>query len=402
MRDTDNLLSEIYKYLEVDNGQTLKDIVDSKIHELNITSHKLSQLIGIDKSTFNRIISGDTQKVDLFNILKISQFLGISIDEITRIYVSSLKPEFVGELEIARKANYIINTFDIDGLYKIGFLKSKTSILEIEKRIVTFFGLNTIFEYSESVSGVLFSRTRASSHDKMREFWVRSAHYQFKKINNPNEYNSEELQRIIPKIRSYTRYEENGLATVIHALYRIGVTVIVQGYLAKTQVMGGTFVVNNKPCIVLTDYNKRYPIIWTALMHELYHVLYDFEDLKGWVYHLSGESDTLLMREEDADFFAQEILFPEEKMNYIRHFIHDRAMVENFAKENKVHSSLIYHFYCLDVQRQSDDKVWGLFANLIPSTSRTIEAVSSNPFNKESIFEEIKTIKRRLETFEVM
>lgn len=397
MRNEDSVLSEIYKLLEQDSEKTLRDIFDKKIEEFGISLFGISKLINIDKSTLSRIIAGDSQKVDLFNLLKISQFLNVSVEEITQIYVSSLKPEFVGELEIARKANYLIKNFDLAALEKIGFIKNKNNVREIEKRIVTFFGLNSLFEYDSEISGVLFSKTKKSSHDKMREMWVRSAHFQFKKIDNQNTFDLDQLKLLIPKIRPYTRIEEGGLITVIKALYNVGVTVIVQQYLAKTQIMGGTFVIDNKPCIVLTNYNKRYPIVWTALMHELYHVMYDFEDLKSWKYHLTGEPDLLLMREEEADFFASEVLLSEEKLNYIKHFINNNSLVESFAKDNGIHSSIIYHLYCLNQEKENHNSVWGIYSKYIPSSEKALRKVSKNPFNKETILEEINEIKTVLE-----
>ena len=45
---------------------------------------------------------------------------------------------------------FIDDNFDLDTLLEIGFIKSKTDYDAIEKRVVTFFGLNNIFEYAQS------------------------------------------------------------------------------------------------------------------------------------------------------------------------------------------------------------------------------------------------------------
>ena len=70
-------------------------------------------------------------------------------------------------------------------------MSSKPSVTDfeaIEKRIVKFFNLDTLFQYNSYVGAVAFSRSKVLSNDKMREFWIRSAYFQFEKINNPNEY----------------------------------------------------------------------------------------------------------------------------------------------------------------------------------------------------------------------
>lgn len=42
---------------------------------------------------------------------------------------------------------WIRDRFDIEELYNIGFLKTKTDFKEIENRIVTFFGFKNIYEW---------------------------------------------------------------------------------------------------------------------------------------------------------------------------------------------------------------------------------------------------------------
>ena len=150
-----------------------------------------------------------------------------------------------------------------------------------------------------------YSRTKRKHVDKMKDFWVRSAYACFSMINNPNDYKREGLKDIIVKIRPYCQDVENGLATVCKALYNVGVTVIVQNQLTLTQVRGGIFLVNNNPCIVLTDLNKRYTTLWETLLHELHHVLYDLKSV-SLRYHITGDPDLLLI-EDKAEEFARDI-----------------------------------------------------------------------------------------------
>jgi len=62
-------------------------------------------------------------------------------------------------------------------------------------------------------------------------------------------------------------------------LFNIGITIVFQPSLPKTQIRGATFLINDKPCIVITDFNKNYATIWFALIHELHHVLFDLETI---------------------------------------------------------------------------------------------------------------------------
>jgi DNA-binding Xre family transcriptional regulator len=389
---SDILLNEIYKLLESGDSTSFRQLVDQKKKELGINSDlQLSKLTGIDKNTIPRIIDGETQKVDLFSLIKICHFLGLDTTEVLQIYVASLKPEFIGELDKARKANFILKNFNLEGLKKVGFISSTTDFKSIEERITTFFKLDSIFQYSSYIGSVAFSRTKVLSNDKMREFWIRSACYQFEKFNNPNDYNKEDLLSLIPKIYPYTRYVEKGLLHVIKALYNIGVTVIVQSYLTKTQVRGGTFSINNKPCIVITDYRQSYPYLWVALMHELYHVLYEFDQVKSWAFHLTGDSYShmYLFNEDEADIFSWEMLFPKEKREYIRHVINRERYVEAYAKENMIHPGIIYAAYCEDLRLQENKNEYGFYQHHFGKSEKSIHSVKSHPWDKKTIAEEI-------------
>ena len=401
MRNDSNI-NDIYKFLEHFETQSLFDLISKKREEMSLSNLQMSKILDIDKSTFDRLLKkiedGDSSSIDFFTILKICNLFGIDIQEISEIYASSLKPESIGELEQARKANYIINQFDLKGLKDAGFIESITDFRQIEKRIVDFFRLDSIFQFNSEIGMALFSRTKANSHDKMREFWVRSAFYQFEKINNSNDYNRETLLAIVPKIRPYTRFEEKGFLTVLQALYNAGVTVIVQSYLSKTQVRGATLAAKNKPCIVITDFNKSYATLWFALLHELYHVLYDFEELKIWKYHLTGENDIYLLREDDADYFAREMLLPKEKLDFVKHLINSPALVAEYAEKNKVHPSIIYSFYCYEEKKQNGKDFYGLYQKYFGKPEKTLQVVKTHPWDKESIYQEIEIVKKRLVT----
>lgn len=392
-------MTNIYELLQRDNfSVTLAEIIAEKKDRLDLSIRQISKILDIPYTTLERIFksinNNDLTDIDFEFILKLSQFLGISIEDITKIYMASLAPDKVRGIEAARKANYILENFDIKALRKQNFIDTVTDFERIEKRIKSFFGLDSIFEYSGNVGGALFSRTKNLSDDKMRELWVRSAILQFQKIDNQNAYNKDALVSIIPKIRPYTTYVDSGFVTVLKALYNLGVTVIVQKYLSKTQVRGAALIVNNKPCIVVTTFNKHYSTIWFALLHELYHIIYDYDDLKEWSYHLTGEkqSDLYLFREDMANYFAREMLFPQENLNYIKNFINSPAIVAAYADKHKVHLSIIYDFFCYEEQ-VGGKNYYKYYTKYFGDSDAALRSVITNPWDKISIFEEINKIK---------
>jgi HTH-type transcriptional regulator/antitoxin HigA len=334
-------LTQVYELLATGEGGDIAALIEKRRTELDISQQQVARVTGINMETLRRIISGEAQKVDVLTLLKLSIYLEMDMDGLARMFVAGMKPEDVGELEQTRRRNYIVRMFDLPGLKKVNFIESVADFDAIERRIVRFFKLDSIFEYGNKVIYPLFSRTKRTTGDKMRDFWVGSARCQFAAHPNPNDFDKSTLLDLVPQIAQYTRYEKTGLKTVAAALFRAGVTVICQSYLPGTQVRGATFLVDDKPYIVLTDFNRSLATVWFCLMHELAHVIYHWDQLKVVRYHLSGEDDLFLM-ENEANFFAREMLFPSEKRRYADTIIDNPQLVAGYARQNNVHPTIIY------------------------------------------------------------
>ena len=379
----DRQLQEIYSLLGINDQKNIKQLIEEKKEELKITSDRqLSKVLGINKDTYLRIVNGESKKVDLISIIKISSFLELELEETIQVYVSTLKAESITEIERTRKANFILKNFDIELLNKIGFIRTKTDFEAIEERILSFFKIKHLFDYEDAVAYPLFSKMKRSSEERMNILWIKAAYLQFEELNNPNEYNSQELKKAVTKIRPYTRLEEKGLATVIKALYMLGVTVVIQKYVSKTSVKGASFVVDGKPCIILTDIYGRYDLLWFTLLHELCHIIFDFEELETQSYHLSGAAELLDLNEERANRFAREILFPSERMNFIAPNIHNPFLVSQYAEQNNIHTSIIYGFYLYD-HPEERNKLYKKFNRYLIKSDRAVEMLRINIWDSE-------------------
>ena len=229
----------------------------------------------------------------------------------------------------------------------------------------------------------------------MKDFWIKSSYKYFELINNPNYYSRSELVDLIPKIKPYTQNIKNGLLTVFRALYNIGVTVVFQPKLPKTQIRGATFFVNEKPCIVITDLNKNYATVWFSLIHELHHVLFDLEIIKKTKYHLTGEPDLFLLQEDKANEFASEYLISTEKMRYIEKLIHNPLMVSKFAKECQIHPSIIYSQFQWRKAEKGND-YWGAFKEYFPDLQLATKKLNVSNWDVQSLKLAAKKIKELL------
>ncbi|MBS1945833.1 MAG: ImmA/IrrE family metallo-endopeptidase [Bacteroidetes bacterium] len=340
-RVLDKVLSEA---LGSTSKPSLRQLYERKLEELGISDRIAArEVMGIEHTPLHQILDGTAKFPDALKMLKLASFLEIDVHEVMTLFVQNAPRAEVAKLESVGRATYIVKEFDLVQMKKAGVLKSITDFAAIERRLLTFLGLASIEDYTRDLAYALYSRTKRASSNKMLDFWTKSAYQYFVEVDNPNDYDREALKNLVPKIRPYTRDVENGLLTVVRALYSVGVTVIYQPYLPNTQVRGATFRINGKPCIALSDFRKSYATVWFALMHELNHVLFDLDSIA--TYHITGEPDLMLINEEQANDFARDYLFSNERMDFVKPFIHEHAIVARCAEEAQVHPSIIYGFY---------------------------------------------------------
>lgn len=405
MNFADTIISQAFQNFD-EPGELLplNRLFDEKIAELGITRHQAYQVLGLDKKTVDPILDQSAKTVDVLNIIKIAEFLDIRrIDQLIQHYTNNLTTDRVREMEEVRRANFIVKHFNLDALKKAGFITSINDFTEIERKINTFFGFKSIYEYADARFKPMFSKTKRASQtqNKMLDFWILSAVSQFEKIKNPYEYEREYLKELITKFKAYSTDEEDGLRKVIRALYKAGVTVIYQPHLSTTQIRGATFVINGKPCIVLTDLNDRYPTVWFALMHELCHVIFDFEKLSaGFHLTLDNTVGDLFLDEKIEDFansFARDYFLSESQLRYMSPLINNPYMVSNYAKQIEVHPSLIYAFYCWNQEHRHNKKVWALYAKYFPSAKKVLSGINVTPFDFDTLEESIIEVKKVLE-----
>lgn len=390
MKKNKEFTGELYSYL-AENPPLLKDIYEKKVNELVLSQRQVESILGIERKSLQSILNKEAKRVDVSNLLKLGTFLNLGFEETIKIFAANLSPEQIKDIEKSRRLTFIANNFDLKNLKSIKFFESVNEFDQIEERIKQFFKLDNIFDYEKKI-GAAFSRTKKSYNNKMLDFWVKSAFAYLEKLGNPNDYNRDKLKELIPLIKPYSRDVRKGLRTISRALYAVGVTVIFQPYLPTTQIRGATFIVNDKPCIVITNFNKNYATLWFALLHELYHVMFEFEIVGTNIFHLTGEPNLFLMDEDAANGFARQYFLSYEKSKYIYPFIHNKMLVERYAEQNQTHPSLIYNFYCYDQQKKGKN-YWGAFSKYIPDSKLALKGINIDIWDNETLDQSVEEAK---------
>lgn len=388
----EDILHKSFNY----KGPSIEDLLKEKLVSSGLTKTQFEKLSGMERRSLDAILDKTSKQTDIIKLVKLAEFLEIDFNDLLVIHFHNRPSDEMKELQDSMDITFINKFFDLKTLTTLGFISKNDSLETLKKRICDFFDLNNIYEYDRELNEAFYSKTKKSFSDKMKDFWIKSSYKYFELIDNPNEYQRHSLIDIIPKIKPYTQNVESGLLTVFQALYNIGVTVVFQPSLPKTQIRGATFLIKNKPCVVITDLNKNYATIWFALIHELHHVLFDLETIgNNTNYHISGEPDLFLIQEDKANEFASEYLLSSEKMRYIEKMIHNRFMVERFAKECQIHPSIIYGQYQFRQFKKGND-YWAAFKDYFPDIKGLTKQLNVSNWDTDSIKEAALKTKKFL------
>jgi Zn-dependent peptidase ImmA (M78 family) len=390
------MINEILeKSFNTQEDNSLALLLKNKLKSSGLNKTQFEKLAGLQRRSLDGILKKTSKQTDIINLLKLGEFLDLSFEELLILHFNNRPSDEIKELQTSMELTYINKYFDLKTLSSLGFIGKDNSLEDLKNRICLFFGIDSIYDYEKELNEALYSRTKKTFSDKMKDFWIKSSYKYFELIDNPNDYSRNELIDLIPKIKPYTQNVENGLLTVFQALYNIGITVVFQPKLPKTQIRGATFLINEKPCIVITDLNKNYATVWFSLIHELHHVLFDLEIIEKTKYHLTGEPDLFLMQEDKANEFASEYLISKEKMRYIEKLIHNPLMVNKFAKECQIHPSIIYSQYQWRESEKGND-FWGAFKEYFPNLQLATKRLNISNWDVESLKLAAEKIKELL------
>jgi len=150
---------------------------------------------------------------------------------------------------------------------------------------------------------------------------------------------------------------------------------------------------------VLTDLNKRYASVWFALMHELYHVLYDMEEIEKQTFHLTGEPNLFLLQKDKANEFSREYLFGKDKVKYIRSYMDSPVVVKEFAKKKSGSPFISIRLLLLCAEAEGTGSYWAKYHNQQPDVKKALRELNVNTFDKESINDTIKYLNKYVFNF---
>ena len=385
-----------------ENEKSLQEMLNELITESGVSISSVAGQIGINKDSFAEYLKGCGHDIKLSQAIKLMKLLGLTEDQLISAYNKEMAEKELENIEKSERLSYVLNNFDIPTLKKLGIIKLRAKIDEYEQQICSFFGFSSIYQYSDtSLMPTLFSKSRITiaqeKERKMNEFWLKCSIYSFSQINNPYEYNRELLVELLKRISEFTSDTVHGYEKIVLILFRMGVTVITQPYISGTRAFGVTMILDGKPCIVITDMNKKYHKLWINLIHELYHVINDFDILQNLKYHISySESPELLLNEERADKFALDVLVSPAIQKELGRVVALPYKMKLLAKKLNVDISILYGVYLESLPKEQQNKEFPKYANMLKSSDVAIRNVKFDAIPKRSLNEAIDKMKKEL------
>lgn len=146
--------------VDLQSVTSVRELYQKRKDELGLTDYQIQNLLGMDKNVLNPIIDGSAKFINVVSVIKLSHFLGVSVNDLIKIYVPEMRAEQIGDIQRAREAGYIVENFDTVTLTKIKFFKKKSNSKDMSQRIKDFFGFNTIYDYSETLVFQYLARQR--------------------------------------------------------------------------------------------------------------------------------------------------------------------------------------------------------------------------------------------------
>lgn len=399
---SDEILKRLFEPKPITVKDTLEDLFVRRLIALNIPKTTALHVMGMTTRTLDGILKGDQKMLDYTQLIKLSNFLGVPLNQVGQLYLEKLQEVHSAVSEIAISAetiNFVNEKFNLAELRKVGLIKSLTNYEEIISSICNYFGLRTIFDYSEPELSVAFSAGIRAKKNSSVKNWIYLAERTCIELRNPNIFDREKLIDYFPQIRWQSTDVENGLINVIKDLFQLGVSVVFIPSFPSLHVRGATFSVNDKPCIALTDYVGFYPTLWFALIHELYHVLFDWDEILLSDYHITQDSekgfDGESQSEKDADSFARKYLFSKEKTVELGFSINNPDYIRHMALLNNVDPSFVYVFYAADAPR-SDKFAWGRAKKFNPDITRLKSKLQHKFQEKITFSDHIKRLRNTI------
>ena len=152
----------------------------------------------------------------------------------------------------------------------------------------------------------------------------------------------------------------------------------------------------------MTALGGHYYKLWITLLHELYHILNDWNYLQQIGCMISDESQgELFVSESDADRFACNCLIPQSLYGKLELIIDSKVKVNQLAQKLSIHPTIVYGIYLEQIQdkmkkKKAFEKHVYLKNILQTKDTKCLKNITYNPIEEGNIRTAVKRVKKAL------
>lgn len=327
--------------LAIPPGEYLEEVLD----DLELSQAELARRMGRPPQAINEIIKGEKAitpetAIQLEQVVDVPAEFWNNLESGYRLVLAKEQEMLKAQQEIE-----VVSKFPYLEMSKLGLVKKTRNAIEKVKELQKFFGVSSLFnienvkEYSPAFrlwENETISREAIAA-------WLRTGHL-LASWQDVADFDRNTLKNNIANIRALSLESDpkKMLSSLKSLLAVCGVALVVIPHYPRTYVTGATFWYGkNKPVVMMSMRGSWSDIFWFSLMHELGHILLHNKRIT-FIEGGNNSSQDYKVQEEDADYFAQEILIP--KLSYdefVSKFDFGPASIAIFAESIGIHPGIV-------------------------------------------------------------
>jgi HTH-type transcriptional regulator / antitoxin HigA len=313
-------------------------IISRELAAREWTQKDLAEIINRPEQTISAIVKG-TKQITPETALELASAFGTSAEFWTNLesnYRLFLARSARKNNEIERKSK-LYEFAPIAEMAKRGWINLDESIDDLERQILTFFGIDSIDEAITHFQTNFRCNQQKTPATIAQVAWLKRVESIAIRQSLPAFDLADFKVKVVDILA--LNIDPANISLVPQMLMDLGVHFVVVPHLQKTYLDGATFWLNDRPAISMTLRYDRIDYFWFTLMHEIAHIWLEHEGC--FLDDLKNLEDTPL--EIAADLKAAELLVSQDLLTEFlttnRRLSKDK--ISEFARSQNIHPGIV-------------------------------------------------------------
>ncbi len=315
------------------------EIVKEYIAEKGITQKDLAKRLDLSEKHISNFLSG---KIHLTEDMALK--LEFIINDVPSSYWLNYEARY-REFLAKKDFDLSLEKMDIKEIakkfrFKEIFPKTSLSLVEQAKEVLKLLNISNFECFNSAYSNLNVEFFQDGGEKEPIVLWIKLCEREITCQNDDLEnivFSSKELTRNIMKFKNIALNEnvDESMRACRKMCNKLGIYLVIREPISNSKVRGVLTTFNNKPAIFLSGRYKTHDHIWFAFIHELKHLLDDYN--KKDIQVSFEEIDIHNQKEDKANEFARDYFInPLDYDDFIKENKFDSTSLERFAKKQNI------------------------------------------------------------------